>query len=125
VIIFVLIKAILDMLIGIPVFTKFVQSKMFAVLYLHLKLLGIMSIILSLFIAKVYSPESKKFHYSKNSILLGVCFSLIALSFIALASIATFSINEIFDLNAFWFYGQILAFSAALLILLGVIILFV
>jgi len=120
-------KAILDIIVGLPFFTLFVQSKMFVLLYLHVKLLGIMSVSILIFAVNVYFPNDNRIVYLKRIFLSGVAITLIAMFVIAITSVLSSLIGSSIGLELSWLWqsGQILAFCAALPVIISGLILFV
>lgn len=125
--ILILFKAILDIIVGLPFFTLFVQSKMFVLLYLHVKLLGIMSVSILIFVVNAYFSNDNRILYSKRIFLSGVAITLMAMLVIAMASILPSFVGSSLGLELSWLWqsGQILAFCAALPVIISVLILFV
>lgn len=120
----IIVKAILDIMAGLPMFIQFVQSKMFTLLYLHIKLLGVMSVIILNLVLKLYFPMKEKILHLNKMILLTITTTLIAMLCIAISSLPLNLIDgTIINPRLLWQYGQALAFIAAIPIAISILFL--
>lgn len=115
---FVLLKGVLDTILIIPGMDSYVKIKSFGILYLHLKLLGVTSFVLFLFINKFIIPEGRSKQLNSLGLLAGILFTFLALLLIALSE---FSLP--FSNLVVWNLGQGLAVIGAGIVLVFALVL--
>ena len=86
-----------------------------------------MSVSILIFVVNAYFSNDNRILYSKRIFLSGVAITLMAMLVIAMASILPSFVGSSLGLELSWLWqsGQILAFCAALPVIISVLILFV
>ena len=113
----VLCKASVDIAVSFPINTFFLQSKLFGILYLHIKLLGIMSVVILLFIFRMYFTISKYSLYSRIFLMIGVILSLMGMLLVAISSLVNgYNMNYVNN-QQIWQIGQSFALLGGLSVL--------
>lgn len=110
-------KGSLDTLLIVPIFTELIVSKPFTVLYLHLKLLGIVSMTLWIFIRQFYDWHTRTSIWAERSLVFGVSLTMLGLMMIASASVPVFATWGL-DGASWWMRGQSVSVAGAVFVLI-------
>jgi hypothetical protein len=105
-------KGVLDALFVIPNFRELIVIKSITILYMHWKLLGVVSILIVVTAQKNILPKNRLISFLFYSFLVGMLFTLIAMVFIFIPDMRISGWND----SSFWKFGQTLAAIAGIFI---------